>query len=569
MSHNQNSDDLLNKWDHLITESFEGDDGGVGAGGIPESKRRIIAQIAENKMYILEGYNSATPANTIGIGQVRLPGDPGSQDDFYDDTRQVGSGDPALAILGLSMSIAAQTIAFDLVPVVPLHSELATLQYVDTKYAGGKFNSAAKPTFVKLIDASLSGNTDLGIGSDIVVHGGDDDPAVKLKMIQYGRLEKSVIVKVESTGNAKASGKPYVAKDSVTINEVIATATGIVVDDHASVAKSTDFKIDFAHSNDDHIQAASSYGNTDGMPVDRLTVEGGTYTELELETYTKAIKAETYTIGGKITRPQLRAFKSMGIDAIPLLKRAMSNEITQSINDHLLNRMRALGVGNHANLFAAQGINFNLFIGPGSTPNKTFGNFKVRKFIDHRGQDRTAEFGLIPNSETNSAAENMYSRQARLRSKILGAAAVIGNVSRFGAADSVIVNTQVLSALKESVGYSGSTVANNITQSSKALYYAGTMADIKIYCNPKWNYADTTAIVARTNKSTDGNDYQNLNQGLVFLPYDLAANIDTVAEGIMGPKFLVESVYAIAETGIHPELSYLTLAFDTDFGSWV
>lgn len=79
---------------------------------------------------------------------------------------------------------------------------------------------------------------------------------------------------------------------------------------------------------------------------------------------------------------------------------------------------------------------------------------------------------------------------------------------------------------------------------------------------------DMSVLVLRTNKTADGVDIDNINQGCVFMPYDLASTVEITAEGTAAPKLLIESDYAFAETGVYPELAYLTFAIDSDYG-WI
>ena len=52
------------------------------------------------------------------------------------------------------------------------------------------------------------------------------------------------------------------------------------------------------------------------------------------------------------------------------------------------------------------------------------------------------------------------------------------------------------------------------------------------------------------------------------MPYDLASSVELTAEGTAAPKLLIESDYALAETGMYPELAYLTFAIHSDYG-WI
>lgn len=558
---------ILANWGDFINEAKAPSDN-VKSSQLSDAKKWIIAQIAHNKHYINEGYTSPVAGSVNGIGPVALPASPGSYADFHDPARQVGSGDSAIVALGLSMSIAAHTIAFDLVPTVPINSELVMVEFSDTIYSGGKLNSATKPTFVKITCANLHAET-LTAGDDIHIYGANGAASAKFKFVQYARLEKAIIVRFESAGTYTTVGPAYTEVASTTLNAVAAAATNYIIGAGSAEASGT-VTINFVNPNDDSI--ARVFGNDSNLglePMDRETQEAGNRNKIELKTYSKPVQAKAYSVEGIITRQQARLYKSKGLDGVPMLKKAMQNEVTQAINDDILDRMRKLGVTTHANLYASQNVNFHLFIGPAATANKALTAFPgVAPMVDMRGTNRTAEFGNITNAETNSAAENMYSRQARLRSRILAAAAAIGTISRFGAADACVVNGQLLAAIKESKGWQPSQVENTLTTSVNALYFAGTISDVKVFCNPKMDWDDTTVIVCRTNKTADGNDVDNLNQGIVFMPYDLAASVDIIDPANMSPRFLVESVYAITETGIHPNLAYLTFAVANDFGMW-
>jgi hypothetical protein len=338
----------------------------------------------------------------------------------------------------------------------------------------------------------------------------------------------------------------------------------------AAVAFAGENKFELTRAVENHFGAFSAYGNIDGEGVDRAVAERGTRSVLEMRTYSKLVRTKEHTVEGVVTRQQARDVKAMGLDAMPGLKVAMQNEISQSINKELLSRMRRLGVSTHLMLQKSQGVNLNLFIGAPATADKAITAFKTGKLIDKTGTDVTASFANAVNAETNSSAENLYSRQRRIKSRILAAAALVGQVSNWGSADAAIVNSQLLAAIKESKGYQASTIdGNSLIQDTKALYFAGEVAGVKLYCDPNMSWNDTTVVLARTGKNAQGMDEVDLHEGLVFLPYQLANSVDIIAEGTMAPKCLIESVYAVAEIGIRPELAYFTFVCDNGFGTWV
>lgn len=562
---------LLDKWGGVIDESF---------GKLPENKKYFLAALAHNVQYINEGFDNVYSQNLNGMGPVAFPADPGTQQQFHDPSRKVGSIDVPANTLALNMNLAAQTILFDLLPTVPVYSPLVQLDYVDYVYGGGKLGSGEGPRYFLIKWEELyNADSQAGIKTlrkgDVIYVGKKEVDAlcVKATFVQTSRVAGYVIVRndgvykvaeTETKMSFVASNEPLVAAaqnaDTIFKVDVDGTATDIVV------AGMTKVIFDLVSAGDEQIHGFVTL-NEDGDPMSRAQSEFGNSKVMELRTFSKAIEVKTYQVWGALTRRQVKDLKARGLDSVAIIKNAMQNEITQAINDNGLSRMRRLGVTTHANLLAAQGYNLNLYIGAAGSTGKDFKAFSIPEFIDAAGVDRAGEMGIIPNAESNSSAENQITRQARIATRILAASAIIGNLSRFGAGDAAVVNTITLVALKTQKNFV-SAIDNTLVQDNKNLYYAGDLAGIKIYCDPKQMLNDNRVLVLRTNKTADGVDIDNINQGMVFLPYDLASTVEITAEGTAAPKLLIESDYALAETGMYPSLAYLTFAIDSDYG-WV
>ena len=561
---------LLDKWGGVIDESF---------GKLPENKKYFLAALAHNVQYINEGFDNVYSQNLNGMGPVAFPANPGTQQQFHDPSRKVGSIDVPANTLALNMNLAAQTILFDLLPTVPVYSPLVQLDYVDYVYGGGKLGSGEGPRYFLIKWEELyNADSQTGIKTlrkgDVIYVGKKEVDAlcVKATFVQTSRVAGYVIVRndgvykvaeTETKMSFVASNEPLVAAaqnaDTIFKVDVNGTPTDIVTG-------MTKVIFDLVSAGDEQIHGFVTL-NEDGDPMSRAQSEFGNSKVMELRTFSKAIEVKTYQVWGALTRRQVKDLKARGLDSVAIIKNAMQNEITQAINDNGLNRMRRLGVTTHANLLAAQGYNLNLYIGAAGSTGKDFKTFSIPEFIDAAGVDRAGEMGIIPNAESNSSAENQITRQARIATRILAASAIIGNLSRFGAGDAAVVNTITLVALKTQKNFV-SAIDNTLVQDNKNLYYAGDLAGIKIYCDPKQMLNDNRVLVLRTNKTADGVDIDNINQGMVFLPYDLASTVEITAEGTAAPKLLIESDYALAETGMYPSLSYLTFAIDSDYG-WI
>jgi hypothetical protein len=96
-------------------------------------------------------YNSLAVVN--GMGSVQPPVFPqttqgGSLNGlspnagFYNSSWQ-GSGDKFPSLLPLAIQVAAKTVGFDIVPVIPMSGPSGVLSYLDYVYAGGKISPNA------------------------------------------------------------------------------------------------------------------------------------------------------------------------------------------------------------------------------------------------------------------------------------------------------------------------------------------------------------------------------------------------------------------------------------------
>jgi hypothetical protein len=290
----------------------------------------------------------------------------------------------------------------------------------------------------------------------------------------------------------------------------------------------------------------------------RAENETGTGNVIGLRLFSKWIQVGSYEVTGTVTRQQLQDLPLYGVDAVGKVMEAMQNEITQTINQRILERVFALGVTNAVQQKMFQGIDLNLYLGK-SAASKPLANFGIREFIDIEGNDQMNVFNAVPNMETLTSAENTSTRQRRISSRILAAANLIQTVGRRGRATWIVTNAQIATALQDVSQYVVAPMVNNMAQDgSQNLFLAGTLAGLKVYVDPYMDWQDCRVCVGRKG---DGN-----SPGVVFMPYILADTVSITTEGTMAPKMLVNSRYAIAEAGFYPELQYITFAINNEFG---
>jgi hypothetical protein len=488
---------------------------------------------------LYENNNLAQLGAVNGMGATRFPGDPGSQAGFAD--QQTGSGDKAHTLLPLAMQVAAQTIGLDLVPVVPMPGPMGVLTYLDFVYAGGQTSATNgnAPLLIKINYGSTAVPAFVVGGTSALTNG------VTLAYVGASRLDGYPIFHVRGT----LSGATILATFATVLG-----ASGI----SGVTGSSAGLNVELVKALEDHITGFSGHALADqdygtatvNDPYSRSTGESTMDNVMNLSLFNKSVEAKTFQVAAAVTREQVQDLKQFGVDAVSQVESVLINELTQSINKNILSRLFALGETNHKNVVNSQGINFFLNIGAtavtvtGTSANTqtAFGNYI---------QDTTLKAATILASEvTNSASENLSTRQRKIMSKILAIANLIAIRGRRGPATFIVTNGQVCSALQDIAGFVPAPMANTINQMSGSLYPIGTVAGLAIYNDPNMAWNDTRFLVGRKG---DGN-----SPGLVFMPYLMAESVQTIAEGTMAPKVAVKSRYALVEAGFHPETMYIT-----------
>ena len=572
------------KWSQIIKEEL---------GVENPQKLSWMAQYARNHE-IYEGIQSnahgvdggiyATPLNTLGIGNPMMPqgtgfngtdgagiGNTGA--DFHNHAYKVGSGDIPMSTLNMSLEVAAMTIGLELVPVIPANGPWAMLQYMDFPYAGGKMGrinetsldgkgegDQNKPIYIKVsaaLDELVAAHKAIAgagktIGSLIKFVGAKGE--LHAEYIGKSRIDNGIVVKVKHT--ADTSSQP---SDNISIAEVFSVA--VQVESVNLTAPHADLVAGAA----DHVQEFSNFfgdgkGNGSDEPMTRAQNETGVGNTIGARFFTKMIQMGSYEVTGAVTRQQLQDMPLYGIDVVGKVLEAMQNELSQAINNRILDRLFKLGVTNASIQKAYQNVDLNLFLaGAGSTDaSKDLKNLAAAStFIGIDGQNKATNWGPIKNATKNTAAENVYTHQRRIMSRVLAATNVIANVSRFGRANWVVTNTQILTALQDCAGFVVAPMVNTLTQDgSQSIYFAGSIAGLNIYVDPYMTWDDTRVLVGR---KSDGK-----TPGVVFMPYILCDTVQTIVEGTMAPKLLVNSRFAIVDAGFHPEQNYLCFMVDTD-----
>jgi hypothetical protein len=523
----------------------------------------------------------ATLGATPGMGSVATGNTLGSgASGFYTGT--TGSGDKFPSLLPLAIQVAAKTVGFEIVNVIPMSGPAGVLTYLDYVYAGGKIDNATKPEVIE-IAATVAGST----GGAFVVGdtywgtsfnpttGGASGDAISMRYVGKSRISGKAIFRILDTytvvndtatppvGTITSDatitiadifdGSGYIAENATAGTTVTYPATA------ANYSSAITGSASLVNALENHIHGFSGAGATDTdawsgdlinatknyEPLSRGTGESTYYRVMGLKAYTKFVEATTYQVAASITTEQIQDLnRQYGIDVVAMVENALVNEISQSINKHILARAFALGWSNNYEFYQVMGETLNFRID--STSSTTSSAYLLKDgtttTLDINGYDLAGA--------ATTLFENLSTVQRRVVSKILAAGNIIASRGRRGPANFVVTNAQVATALADVAQFTFAPMANTINQNNGSLYPIGTLAGMTVYVDPNMEWTDTRVLVGR--KGTDE------EPGLKFMPYLMAEPIQTISEGTMSPKIAVKSRYALVEAGQLPQTMYYT-----------
>lgn len=456
-----NEAEIRNTWAPIIEE----------ATGINESEKLAwMSQYCHNhKLYedanIMSLSDNPGPMNLSGMGAVSFPGSI-SQGAAGGAT---GSGDKAPTLLPLAMQVAAQTIGLDLVPVVPMAGPMGLLSYLDFTYQGGRLDNAQAPTYVKTDGAPVDATKEVEVGTS--------------------RIDG---LKIYSVGSEVTGTVAELFTGETTIELVAA------LEDHVP-----GFSGGYDVTNDGgDVLYRKPFSREDGeSTADKV---------MGLSLFSKSVAAETFQVAAAVTREQIQDLKQFGVDAVAQVESVLTNELTQSINQHILGKMREIAKSD---------------------------------LLSGATLDLTLEAG-----ETRGDAHR------RILTNILAAANLIAIRGRRGAGNFAVVGGKVASALQGVAGFVPNPMANTFNQVAGAIFPVGSVAGINVYTDPNLGFGEAEILVGRKG---DGN-----GPGLVFMPYLMAESVQAIAEGTMAPKVAVKSRYALVEAGFHTAEQYQKFSLD-------
>jgi hypothetical protein len=522
---------------------------------------------AYNSLAVVNGMGSVQPPVFPQSTQATSVGGLSPNAGFYSSTWQ-GSGDKFPSLLPLAIQVAAKTVGFDIVPVIPMSGPSGVLSYLDYVYAGGKISPnsnqvgttaaealAVAPTMIKIPVGSTAAAYSFVVGTTYFITSATSATAyLTTAFVGLSRIDGYPIFKITGVTAGET------VADIVSAGSKIGTsADGTQAGYSAGVAQ-------LVKALEDHIQGFSGAGFYDDQayqgpyvdgtktynPMLRSVAESTYYNSMGLTTFTKFVEADTFQVAASVTTEQIQDLnKQFGIDVISMIENALVNEVSQAINKHILSRAFQLGWTNCYNFNAIEGQNLNLNLVLGGATGATNG-------LSYMDKTDSLLAMTLPSGPANGGYENLSTLQRRLFSRILAAANVVANRGRRGPANFIVTNANLASAMQDISQFTFAPFSNTLTQNNGTLYPVGSLAGMTVYVDQNMRYNDTRILVGRKG----GDD----EPGLKFMPYMMAESIQTISEGTMSPKIAVKSRYALVEAGFHPETMYFTFYVNVPTG---
>lgn len=566
--------------------------------------------------------------NTVGIGDPRFPQRAETAGNFNDPSAR-GTGDTWNQTLDIALQVAARTIGTELVNVKPINTPTGALSFFDYVYSGGKNpygpygnNVTSNPEYF----GKLDNDKDKFKPTNTYEHGGGGknlysefgNPALIKVTPTFAKAEDKVKFYTELRKVTKDSTKMVELRKPVDCNGLklvfvaVSRLSGDIIfrvmpqstasvgaafgGDGTKPAEAVAIPLEgiknapkgyanprLVSAVEDHIQGYTGSGTDDADPWSGTYVDGTTLYEpmsrgvgeltyprqLSATIFTRRFEVGTYAVSIAVTDEMMTDYqKTWNIDIFKMIKEQAANEISQSINKHILSRLFGLGWKNAVDTFTSTGITFNINLSDKETLTPAYA-YPVNS-ADSAGpkgyvnQALPYSVGLAVNKDGASfqnaqIMENNDSGLKRIMNQILAASAWVAQRGRRGPATDIVMSTHLAAALQVTAQYSLAPIANTINQAAGALYPAGKFAGMNVYVDPMMDISDSRILLLRKGNMDE--------PGVVFCPYQLAHSIEFISEGIGSHKAIVKSRYALVNAGFYPELQYFTFDVKLGFGT--
>lgn len=526
--------------------------------------------------------------NTNGVGNPTLAQQPGMTAADQNSPAAYGSGDKWPSLLPMALQVAARTIGFDLVNNFPFQGPSGVIPFMDYVYSGSKGAYGAtysydgdtanpqvavgnrKPAYETyeaphafrcILDVDPSdGSVTKKQAVKAIVEACDKDEYItignastaqmRVQFIGLARLNANPMFRVHPEDKNVALGKVFgpTAEIECEVNGVSFTLRRPRL-----ISALEDQILGFTGSGKyDSDRWSGTYMDPKHLyePMDRATGEMQYPRQMSLSVFTKYVTVGTQSIAVAVTQEQVQDLqKQWGIDVIKLVENAAINELSQSINKHILSRLFALGWKNHVQAYEAEGVNLNLdMTAPYDAENMDEVEFAT---YDDEGHEVLMSMPVPGYIQYGTGAfENADTMFKKIYVNMLQAGNLIMQRGRRGPANFIVTNWRIATMMQANAQYSFSPIANTINQNNGSLYPAGNLAGMTVYVDPMMHSQDTRVLVGRKGDKDE--------PGVAFCPYILAESVKMISEHTAAPKVVVKSRYNLVDLGWYPQLNYVT-----------
>jgi hypothetical protein len=534
------------------------------------------------------------PGNIINLGNVRNPMNATDvTGGMWNNGYKPGTGDIPSYVFGLQNQLALHCIGFDLIPTIAVDTPKPVIIYVDTVYGNGALDTTGDdlpsyleftcPKFTKTwIDSQKlkRGITELiifsaasTVNSGLEYTGTTAAPiyALKIRFIVSSTIKPAITAEVLASATITSTVtlsnlKPATIDGAITwdnaasvkavVDAIAAASAGSIVvpNDPGTVGvvadyDTTAFYANYASATRTNItEAATNNNSLKGMS--REQHEKGPVNKLNVVAIDKQLEIVGFEIEADTTNIQIKDMAAMGINVISYLYSGVQNQLVQSLDEHILTHLYALGVEHAANVKEAQGIDYNLYLADATQTGLNLATLNL-PFSDMNDNDRSASFPSIQNLLLNTAYENQITHNERLYRRILLVSEFLKQQNRIGPADAIVFGGELAAAVKGHSTFTICPTPNTLSETNDSISYYGTIfGSIHVYKNSKIPFTDPRILMIRRGNDTD--------PGAKLLAYDLASSRQIVAERTMAEKIRVWSRFTIADIGFYPELNYFT-----------
>ena len=445
----------------------------------------------------------------------------GGAKNSYSDS---GSGDKFPSLLPVAIQVAAKTIGFDLVPVIPMDSPVGFLPYLDYLYAGGRTGAGDFDPYLVKIEGAYADDFPAATPGDPITVSGGGAGDFTLNFVGYSRVDGQLIAKVVSDAGANTLAGSLVGNTVTCATGTSGNVTGVALvsalENHISGFTSV------SDANYAGTDFNGSYLPTTGTVPNGMSREAGEnskFRQMGLRMFTKFVEARTDQVSISATVEQIQDLNRVwNYDVISMLENVAVNDLAQSINKQLVDRVFQMADVHNAEIDLVEG----------------------------------AGITTLDLSTGTGGFENVSTLQRRLVTKVLELANLIYHRGRFGAGTFMVTNGRLASALADVAGYSIAQVPTDMTGVAGNLYPAGKVYGVQVYVDPNLSWGDTRLAIGRKGADEE--------PGVKFMPYIMAESLQTIAEGTFSPKIGMKSRYAITEAGWHPETQYVNMDIQGD-----